>query len=158
MSNRTKLVIAPLALSLVAFLPGCKQSQPAPEATTQPAQPSVPQIGGQPVVKITRPATSNAQGMEFLSATILPGRGMNLFQITANVPGKGEIPILASPTLEEAAQALNGGPADDNGNASFSFGGAFLVPYPNRIVGPLSPDGKTVTTKWHGKTITLPAN
>jgi galactose mutarotase-like enzyme len=158
MSNRIKLVVAPLALALVAFLPGCKQSQPAPQATTQPAQAPVPQIGGEPVVKITRPATSNGQGMEFLSATVFPGRGMNVFQITANVPGKGEIPILASPTIEDAAAALNGGPADQNGNASFSFGGAFLVPYPNRIVGPLSPDGKSVITKWHGKTITLPAN
>ncbi len=158
MSHPGKLLVAPLALTLVAFLPGCKQSEPAPQATTQPAQAPVPQIGGEPVVKITRPATGNGQGMEFLSATVLPGRGMNVFQITANVPGKGEIPILASPTLEEAASALNGGPADQNGNASFSFGGAFLVPYPNRIVGPLTPDGKSVIAKWHGKTITLPAN
>ena len=83
---------------------------------------------------------------------------MNVFQITANVPGKGEIPILASPTIEEAAGKLSGGPDDQNGNASFSFGGAFLVPYPNRIIGPVSSDGTTLTTKWHGKTITLPAN
>ncbi len=158
MSYPGKLFVAPLVLTLVAFLPGCKQSEPAPQATTQPAQAPVPQIGGEPVVKITRPATSNGQGMEFLSATVFPGRGMNVFQITANVPGKGEIPILASPTLEEAASALNGGPADQNGNASFSFGGAFLVPYPNRIVGPLTPDGKSVIAKWHGKTITVPAN
>jgi galactose mutarotase-like enzyme len=97
--------------------------------------------------------------MEFLSVTVLPGRGMNVFQITANVPGKGEIPIFASPTLEEAAAKLNGGPDDQNGNESFLNNGApFLVPYPNRIIGPVSPDGTTITTKWHGKTITLPAN
>jgi aldose 1-epimerase len=89
---------------------------------------------------------------------VLPGRGMNLFQITANVPGKGEIPIFASPNLQDAAAKLSGGADDQNGNASFSFGGAFLVPYPNRIVGKLSADGSTVTTEWHGKTITLPAN
>jgi aldose 1-epimerase len=158
MSIRTRLLVAPLTLALVTFFSGCsKSAPPAPEAST-PAQPPIPQIGGEPVVKITRPATSNGQQMEFLSATVLPGRGMNVFQITANVPGKGEIPILWSPTLEEAAAKLNGGPDDFNGNASFSFGGAFLVPYPNRIVGPLSADGTTVTTKWHGKTITLPAN
>jgi galactose mutarotase-like enzyme len=159
MSIRTRLLVAPLALALVPFFSGCNKQAPppAPEAST-PAQPPIPQIGGEPVVKITRPATSNGQQMEFLSATVLPGRGMNVFQITANVPGKGEIPILASPTLEEAAAKLNGGPDDQNGNASFSFGGAFLAPYPNRIIGPLSPDGTTITTKWHGKTITLPAN
>jgi aldose 1-epimerase len=157
MSIRKTLVAAPLALAIFAALSGCShQAQPAPEA--QPAQPPIPQIGGEPVVKLTRPATSNGQQMEFLSATVFPGRGMNVFQITANVPGKGEIPVLASPTIEEAATKLSGGPDDQNGNASFSFGGAFLVPYPNRIIGPVSSDGTTITTKWHGKTITLPAN
>ena len=157
MSIRTRFFVAPVALALFTFVSACKSAPPAPEAS-QPAAAAIPQIGGEPVVKITRPPTSNGQGMEFLSVTVLPGRGMNVFQITANVPGKGEIPILASPTLEDAAAALNGGPADDNGNASFSFGGAFLVPYPNRIIGPLSADGKTITTHWHGKTIVLPAN
>jgi galactose mutarotase-like enzyme len=158
MSIRKTLVAAPLALAIFAALSGCgRQAQPAPEA--QPAQPPIPQVGGQPVVKLTRPATSNGQQMEFLSVTVLPGRGMNVFQITANVPGKGEIPIFASPTLEEAAAKLNGGPDDQNGNESFLNNGApFLVPYPNRIIGPVSPDGTTITTKWHGKTITLPAN
>jgi aldose 1-epimerase len=140
---------------------GCsKPSQPAPaaEQPAQPAQSAAPQIGGEPVVKLTRAATGTGQQPEFLSVTVLPGRGMNVFQITADVPGKGEIPILASPTLEDAAAKMNGGPDDQNGNASFSFGGAFLVPYPNRIVGKLSADGATVTTSWHGKTITLPAN
>ncbi len=158
MSIRNPFFAAPLVLAVVGLMAGCgKSSEPAP-AASQPAPAPIPQIGGAPVVKLTRPATSNGQQMEFLSVTVLPGRGMNVFQITANVPGKGEIPILASPTLEEAAAKLDGGPADQNGNASFSFGGAFLVPYPNRIVGPLSADGNTITTKWHGKTITLPAN
>lgn len=159
MSIRTAMAVAMAAG--VALMAGCnKQSQPAPApAAEQPAaQPAPPQIGGQPVVKLTRAATSNGQQPEFLSVTVLPGRGMNVFQITANLPGKGEIPVLASPTLEDAAAKLNGGPDDQNGNASFSFGGAFLVPYPNRITGKLSQDQSTVTTEWHGKTITLPAN
>lgn len=157
MSLRPSFLALAAAAATLLLIPGCsRQSQPAPQAT-QPAP--IPQIGGQPVVKLTRPATSNGQQMEFLSVTVLPGRGMNVFQITANVPGKGEIPILASPTLEEAASKLNGGPDDQYGNQSFLIGGgAFLVPYPNRIIGPLSPDGKTITTKWHGKTIVLPAN
>jgi aldose 1-epimerase len=158
MSMRRSLMVAATAVAALVLTTGCnKQPQPAP-AAAQPAQPPIPQIGGEPVVKLTRAATSNGQQMEFLSATVLPGRGMNVFQITANVPGEGEIPVLASPTLEEAASKLNGGPDDQYGNASFSFGGAFLVPYPNRIIGTLSADGTTVTTHWHGKTITLPAN
>lgn len=157
MSIRTAMAVAMAAG--VALMAGCsKQSQPAPAAEQPAAQPAAPQIGGQDVVKLNRAATSNGQQPEFLSVTVLPGRGMNVFQITANLPGKGEIPVLASPTLEEASSKLNGGPDDQYGNASFSFGGAFLVPYPNRIVGKLSPDEKTLTTQWHGKTITLPAN
>jgi len=71
MSIRKTLVAAPLALAIFAALSGCShQAQPAPEA--QPAQPPIPQIGGEPVVKLTRPATSNGQQMEFLSATVFP--------------------------------------------------------------------------------------
>jgi galactose mutarotase-like enzyme len=114
-------------------------------------------IGGQPVVQLKRRSSVNAAQPEFTSVTILPGRGMNLFQITANLPGKGEVHVLASPSLEEAAQQLNGGADDIHGVKSFAFGGAFLVPYPNRIRGKLSSDGKTVTTQWKDKTLTLPA-
>lgn len=156
-----KTVAAATMAAGVVLMAGCNKSpQPAPaaEQPAQTAQSATPQIGGEPVVKLTRGATSNGQQPEFLSVTVLPGRGMNVFQITANLPGKGEIPLLAAPTLEEAAQKLNGGPDDQNGNQSFKFGGAFLVPYPNRIIGKLSADGTTVTTEWHGKTITLPAN
>jgi galactose mutarotase-like enzyme len=38
------------------------------------------------------------------------------------------------------------------------MGAAFLAPYPNRIRGKLSADGKTITTAWQGHTLTLPAN
>jgi galactose mutarotase-like enzyme len=118
------------------------------------AQPS--QINGQPIVILKRAASFKGTKPEFLSATILPGRGMNLLQITANLPGKGEINILATPSLDQVAEALTG---DAFGNKSFStFGGAFLVPYANRIRGKLSPDGQTVTTYWNGKQLTLPAN
>jgi aldose 1-epimerase len=115
------------------------------------------QIGGQPVVQLRHKSTANAARPEFTSVTILPGRGMNLFQITANLPGKGEVHVLASPSLEEAAQQLNGGADDVHGVKSFAFGGAFLVPYPNRIRGKLSSDGKTVTTQWKDNPLTLPA-
>jgi aldose 1-epimerase len=148
------LMLAATALFSAA---GCKQSPP-PAPAAQPVAATPTQIGGQDIVKLTRTPTTNGQKPEFVSATILPGRGMNVFQITANIPGKGEVHVLASPSLTDAAAALNGGPADLDGNASFSFGGAFLVPYPNRIRGKLSADSTTITTEWHGKTLTLPAN
>jgi len=151
--------LLPLAAATLIAVSGCK-SAPAPSESPAPPQTaaSAPQqIGGEDIVHLERKATSNGQKPEFLSATVLPGRGMNLFQITANVPSKGTIDVLASPSLADAA-AKFGGPDDMDGNASFSFGGAFLVPYPNRIRGKLSADGKTITTEWHGKTLTLPAN
>src|SRR5271155_2385092 len=147
-----KHTIAGASVVLALFAAGCKSSNTA-EAPTPAAQPAAPaQIGGSDVVKLQRKATGDGSKPEFLSATILPGRGMNLFQITANIPGKGETPLF----FDLPDQFSSGD--DSNGNLSFAGGGAFLVPYPNRIRGKISADGKTLTTEWHGKTLTLPAN
>lgn len=163
MQMRTGMAAAALAGAL-ALMAGCKPSgsSTAPGTETGAATPAAqanPEIGGQPVVKLTRAATSNGTKPEFLSLTALPGRGMEVFQITADVPGKGEIPVLWAPTLEELAQRMApGSAADAYGNASFSCCAAFLAPYPNRILGKLSADEKTITTEWHGKKIVLSAN
>jgi aldose 1-epimerase len=138
---------------------GCKSSTPPESVNPANVPAAVPQINGEDVVTLQRKATSGGSSPEFLSATIIPGRGMNLFQLTANLPGKGTTNILFSPSLSEAQTKLSGSdPADKFGNNSFSFGGAFLVPYPNRIRGKLSADKQSITTSWHGKTLTLPAN
>jgi galactose mutarotase-like enzyme len=117
---------------------------------------AVTEIGGQKIVTLTRAAVS-ATRPEFTSITVLPGRGMEILQITANFPGKGNVEVLASPDLAGAKKMLD---QDDNefGNFGFRLGAAFLVPYPNRIRGTLAADGKTLTTEWQGHTITLPAN
>src|SRR5579864_8886354 len=60
--------------------------------------------GDQDVVKLERSQMVGGNGPEFLSATLLPGRGMNLLQITAYLPQKGEVNLLASPTLQEAGK------------------------------------------------------
>lgn len=81
---------------------------------------------------------------------------MNLMQITASIPGKGIVNVLATPSIDDVAKALSN---DKFGNMSFSaFGGAYLVPYANRIRGTLSADGQSITTEWHGKKLVLPAN
>jgi aldose 1-epimerase len=136
-------------------LAGAKQPQ-AKNSSTDDSTGAI-EIGGQKVVNLTRRASLPSGTPEFVSATILPGRGMNLFQIMAKLPGKGIVPIFASPSLQEAAATLNGGHDDAHGVKSFSFGGAFLVPYPNRIRGRLAADGQDIVTQWHGKTLTLPA-
>jgi galactose mutarotase-like enzyme len=116
-----------------------------------------PLINGVPAVTLKRAKTGDGAKPEFLSAVVLPGSAMNLFQITAWVPGKGEISLLSGPSLEEAAKII--GSADDPvGSKTFTFGGAFLLPFSNRIVDKLSADKKTVTFSWNGVSQTLPAN
>jgi aldose 1-epimerase len=137
---------------------GCKSSAPPPESVNPQNVPPAAQVNGQDVVTLQRKATPNGTAPEFLSATVIPGRGMNLFQITANLPGKGTTNIFFAPSLDEAKSKLTATEADKFGNAAFGFGGAFLVPYPNRIRGKLSDDKQSITTSWHGKTLTLPAN
>src|SRR3984885_1624247 len=63
--------------------------------------------GGQDAILLERSQFGGGSGPEFLSATLLPGRGMNVLQITAYLPDKGEVSLLASPSLDEAGK-MNG--------------------------------------------------
>ena len=116
----------------------------------------VTEIGGQKIVTLTRSGFSKSKP-EFTSITLAPGRGMEILQITANFPGKGNVDVLASPDLAGAKKMLD---VDDDefGNLGYRLGAAFLAPYPNRIRGKLSSDGKTLITDWQGHVLTLPAN
>ncbi|HVC47621.1 MAG TPA: aldose 1-epimerase [Terracidiphilus sp.] len=124
-------------------------------ATAAPAQ-SATEIGGQKIVTIKRAVTSKTQP-QFTSLTLAPGRGMELIQLKANFPGKGEVNVLFTPGIAGAKKMLD--EEDDAfGDLGYRLGAAFLVPYPNRIIGKLSPDGKTLTTHWEGHAMVLPAN
>lgn len=114
-------------------------------------------IGGEPVMVLQRPPVTNKSKPQFLSATLLPGRGMAVLQIRAYLPDKGEVDLLNAPPLPEAAKLLND-EDDQFGNEVFKIGGAILLPYANRFRGKLSPDGKTITASVAGKTVSLPAN
>jgi galactose mutarotase-like enzyme len=117
---------------------------------------AVTEIGGEKIVTLSRTAVSTTKP-EFTGVTILPGRGMELLYVTANFPGKGEVQVLASPDLATAKNMLD---RQDTafGDLGYRLGAALLVPYPNRIRGTLSADGKTLTTDWQGHVLTLPAN
>ena len=114
--------------------------------------------GGQDVVQLQRSQIAGGDGPEFLSATLLPGRGMNLLQITAYLPQKGEVNLLASPPLEEAARILSGSGADANGAKSLAMGAAIELPWAGRISGVSMPDGNSLGTMWHGNRLMLPTD
>lgn len=113
-------------------------------------------VGGLAPVTMHRTATSRSREREFTSITLLPGRGLNTFQITANLPGKGETELLRSPSLQEASEKMNERGDDAYGNLNHAFGGAFLIPFTSRAGGELTDDKRLVIVRWHGKEIRLP--
>ena len=123
----------------------------------KPAHAVTPRPGGQEVVRLQR-SQIGGNGPEFLSATLLPGRGLNVLQIGAYVPGKGEVNLLASPPLDQAAERLSGAGPDANGAESLAMGGALEAPWAARITGVLAPEGDALTTMWRSVRLTLPAD
>lgn len=123
-------------------------------ANNQPSQATGP--GGQEAIILRRSADAVSGEPEFLSATLLPGRGMNLLQLTAAVPGKGEVPILLSPTLEGATRVLTGAGEDANGSVSTTFGAAILAPWAGRLTGAPTSSSSTLESVWDGERITFP--
>jgi aldose 1-epimerase len=114
--------------------------------------------GGQESVQLQRSQIAGGNGPEFLTATLLPGRGMNLLQLTAYLPQRGEVNLLASPPLQEAAKILTGTGADANGAKSLSMGAAIEMPWAGRISGASTPDGNNLSTIWRGTRLILPTD
>lgn len=145
-----------VAGSLVLLGLGCRQRRSAP--TDAPKETHRMLIGGKEPITLARLQSENGALPEFLSATVLPGRGMNLFQITAYIPGRGVTQLLASPTLTEAEAEMNGAGADKHGNLSYGMGGAFLLPYAGRVLGKWNAQTQMVGAEWNGQALALPAN
>ena len=112
--------------------------------------------GGREAIVLSRSALAGDPMPEFLSMTLLPGRGMDVLQITANVPGKGEVKLLASTDLPEAAGAMSGTGEDELGEASLTRGGPMLVPWAGRLGGAAAVDGKSVAMVWAGRKFWIP--
>lgn len=115
-----------------------------------PRAPAPPQPGGQDAIVLERTPIGGGTMPEFLSATVLPGRGMNVLQITAFVPSMGEVKLLASPPLAEAANLMVG-----TGAANLALGGAIEAPWAGRIFG--SQGNAGLNTMWNGRNVSLPA-
>jgi len=112
--------------------------------------------GGQAAVILRRSPNAVAGEPEFLSAMLLPGRGMNLLQITASVPGKGEVDILRSPSLPDATRNLTGAGEDANGSVSTTFGAAILAPWAGRLTGSPTSSSSTLESVWEGERLSFP--
>ena len=91
----------------------------------------------------------------FLSANVLPDRGMMLFQARLRLPSGEVVDALQSPPL---AQAGFGGPDDFAGNRSFAFGGAILAPFANRIRGQPVAGARQIEADLQSRGVRLPAN
>jgi galactose mutarotase-like enzyme len=107
--------------------------------------------GGQDPIALTRTRLMGDSAPEFTSVTLLPGRGMNVLQITAFVPGRGDVNLLESPSIEGATEAMTGTGDDAGGARSLSMGAAFEAPW----AGPISMDPGHAAV-WRGRELPLP--
>lgn len=115
-----------------------------------PEPPAAPRPGGAEAMLLTRPATLGSVTPELLSVTLVPGLGMGVLQITANLPGRGELPLLANPTLQDLA---------DNSTLTRSYAGgdhgSLQLPWAGTLSGQVAPLGTTLQTTWHGRSFSV---
>ena len=83
---------------------------------------------------------------------------MMLVQARARRRDGREVDLLDTPDLDAVAARLDGGPDDFAGSASFSLGGAILLPYANRILGRSLPATREIETRMSGQSVRLPRN
>jgi aldose 1-epimerase len=151
-----------LALAAVAFILAYRQHVQGnfhklkERMAVERPQLADPRPGGQEPIILTRTRLMEDAEPEFLSATMLPGRGMNMLQIRAYIPGKGEVDLLDSPSLASATAQMTGKKADLNGQLSLTMGGTFSVPWADRLWANAEAGGHAAVT-WRGHTIALPA-
>lgn len=115
--------------------------------------PNVPLPGGSAAMVLKRTQTAGSNMPEFLSATVLPGLGMDVLQISAYLPGRGEVELLSAPTVEQVAAGTGADRAGANDNW-----GTIELPWGGTLPGVLSPLGTTLSTFWKGRALELPIN
>ena len=115
-----------------------------------------PMPGGQEAIILKRTLLAEATTPEFVSATLLPGRGLNVLQITLSVPGRGTIPLLVAPSLEDAAKLMSGSQQDAAGAESLRLGAPIEAPWAGAISDLRSNDPAQVITSWNGRNLSLP--
>ena len=110
--------------------------------------PAGPRPGGMDPIVLTRNQTAGSNMPEFHTATLLPGMGLEALQITAFLPGRGDVPLLVAPTLQAVADGTAGP------HAVF---GAVQTPWSGLLTGVLTPVGNTFRAAFQGHTIEAPS-
>jgi aldose 1-epimerase len=121
------------------------------QGDSQSQTPAGPRPGGVDPIILTRLKTAGSTVPEFRSATLLPGLGMSLLQITVELPKRGVVSLLEAPTVEEMADGINSPKVGQNDSR-----GAFEVPWGGTLGGLLSPVG-TMRAAWKGHMLEAPA-
>ena len=109
------------------------------------------------VVQLNSPG-DGTPAPRFTRAELLPGRAMMVWQLWAELPGLGEVALLHAPALAQAQALLDAGPPALAGNNAFKVGGAFLLPFANRIRGAFSAADRGLDTQVAGRRLRLFAN
>lgn len=118
------------------------------KASGEPVSAPVLLIGGKEPLVLQRAPLSDGSMPELLSATFLPGHGMELLQLTAAIPGRGVVSLMRAPSVEELAR----NEAQPSAAASQS---ALQAPWAGAIPGPSGADD-SITADWRGQQISLP--
>ena len=113
---------------------------------------SLARPGGIEPLVLTRTLTLGSNMPEFRSVTLLPGLGMDVLQIAASLPERGEVQLLANPTAEDL---VNGTLARNGVNDSH---GTLEAPWGGVLLGMPTPVGTTIRTSWHGDAIEVPSD
>src|SRR5262249_38317430 len=87
---------------------------------------------------------------------VLPGMGFSILQITAYVPGRGEVELLKAPGVAEAERIYREAPADRN--RTTNFGAGVFAPYGGTDGRTPAAEGRTVSVTVAGKPLDLPVN
>ncbi len=119
------------------------QSQGAPVVGPRP--------GGADSIVLTRTQTPGNNMPEFRSATLLPGLGMGVLQITAFVPSRGEIELLAAPSAKDVAEGTTPNRSGPNDNW-----GGIEAPWAGLLTGSMAPTGSSFRMTWRGRTLESP--
>ena len=85
--------------------------------------------------------------------TLLPGLGMDVLQLTASLPERGEVPLLAAPAAQDLASGATLAATGVN-----DLHGALEAPWGGLLLGMPTPVGTTIRTTWRGNAVEVPSD